>query len=179
MNFRYLMLGAAILAVTGAAGVNAADKKAPTQAEQPAWNSMRDGAPPPAQSGKQIPLSEEEMYRAADEDHDEAEMQRRASRSEEQIINEASDEVIDAVAEHNKQMYGSEHGLNDALAAQEKKAAEAKKKVSMYGMTYEERAALAEQDAKAKDTRPMVYEPKKKTTQPPRLFNNVTTPAGQ
>lgn len=182
MNIRFLMLGVAVLALTGGVAVQAADKKAPAAA----WNGLRDGAPPAMASeeagdrGPNEELSDEEMAAIASEERDPAEEERRRNRTSDQIIEGASDETMEAVLEHNRAIYGTDDGPFTKLEEQKKIAEAAKKKVSMYGMTPEQRAEFLEAEKKAaggtQERPPMVYKPRKTPDQPPRLFNNVTTP---
>lgn len=157
MHFRYLLLGAAVLAMAGiSAGAIAADKSEGSPEEQQ-WNGMNSGPPPG--------LSDEK-------------------KSTEQMEKEAKEKTDKAVLDHYKRVYGSEEGPFTGMAEQEKLAEEGRKKVARYGMTPEQRAAFdAAEAAKAEaagekpEEKPAggyVYRPKAKTDSPPRLFNNVT-----
>ncbi len=163
MNFRYLLLGAAMLMVAGvSAGANAADKKDSAMVE-PSWTGMNSGPPPALSEDKKTP---EEMEK------------------------EAKEKLDKAVLDHYKRVYGSEEGPFTGMAEQEKLAEEGRKKIARYGMTPEQRAAADAAEAAqaasagqkpataatgaAKPATGYVYKPKAKTDTPPRLFNNTT-----
>jgi hypothetical protein len=163
MNFRYLLLGAAVLMVAGvSASANAAEKKDSVMVE-PSWKGMNSGPPPALGEDKQTP---------------------------EEAQKEAQEKLDKAVLDHYKRVYGSEEGPFTGMAEQEKLAEEGRKKIARYGMTPEQRAAAdaaeAAQAAAAgqkpgaaatgasKPAGGYVYKPKAKTDAPPRLFNNVT-----
>ena len=191
MKMRTLLLATALMTVAGMA--TAADEKGSVMVK-PSWNTMKDGAPPPlAKSDSELEaagVSAGEARRLAVEQNDPAEVERRASRSKTDIMKEQSDEQVEWMRNHNKEVYGTDEGPFTELEKQEQMAIEAKKRVSVYGMTYAEREAMlkAEAEAAAKngmkpaaapaqDTKKStgyIYNRKKTGDAPPRLFNNVT-----
>lgn len=198
MNIRTLLLAGAMVAAAGvSSGVMAAEESVMVK---PSWNSMRDGAPPPLESSSE-PSSEsaagvkpsEASRTPADEkvriEADKVESQRRASRTKDEIMNEQSDEQIEQMKRHNQEVYGNDEGPFTELEKQEQLAIEAKKKVAVYGMTYAEREAMLKAEAEAEKnamkpsgeavqqkepTGGYIYNRKKTSDAPPRLFNNVT-----
>ena len=193
MNIRNLLMASALVAVAGiSAGAVAAEQEAVMV--KPSWNGMNDGAPPVleqrnpdvATSG----MSESEAQRMGASESDLAEVNRRASRSKEEIMNEQTDEQVEWMRKHNKEIYGTDEGPFTELEKQEQMAIDAKKKVAVYGMTYQEREAMLQAEAGAAAENGMkpsaeaaqqekpgggyIYNRKRTSDAPPRLFNNVT-----
>jgi hypothetical protein len=193
MNIRNLLMASALVAVAGiSAGAVAAEQEAVMV--KPSWNGMNDGAPPVleqrnpdvATSG----MSESEAQRMGASESDLAEVNRRASRSKEEIMNEQTDEQVEWMRKHNKEIYGTDEGPFTELEKQEQMAIDAKKKVAVYGMTYQEREAMLQAEAEAAAENGMkpsaeaaqqekpgggyIYNRKRTSDAPPRLFNNVT-----
>ena len=194
MSIRKALLASALVAVAGiSAGAMAAEKE--SVMVKPSWNGMNSGAPPALDDKYRAPevntsgMSDSEAQRRGASQSDLAEVERRASRTQKEIMDEQSDEQVEWMRKHNKEIYGTDEGPFSELEKQEQKAIEAKKKVAVYGMTYAEREAMLKAEAAAaaktgeqpaaqaqpeKPAAGYIYNRKKNSDAPPRLFNNVT-----